>query len=125
DRLAQLGGEASLCLDALEDGLLAVVQLAEEADAGLDLADHVFVEPAGPLLAIASDERDGIAVIEQLHHTLDLDLFDLQVLRDPRAFQRSDVVHGSFASVRPDAVSGGSARQPGASRSIGRSFPRR
>jgi hypothetical protein len=84
DRLAQLVGEFALPLDALEDRVLAVGQLAELADALLDGADDLLVEAAGALLAVAGDERDGVALVEQLHHAFHLHLADLQVLGDAR-----------------------------------------
>jgi hypothetical protein len=40
---------------------------------------HLLVQPAGAFLAVAGDERNGVALVEQLHHALDLDLADLQV----------------------------------------------
>ena len=41
-------------------------------------AQHLLVQAAGPFLAVAGDERDGVALVEQLHHRLDLHLADLQ-----------------------------------------------
>ena len=75
---AQLVGQLALALDALEDGLLALGELAQQADALLDDAHHLLVEAAGAFLAVARDERDGVALVEQLHHALDLHLADLQ-----------------------------------------------
>src|SRR5207237_70411 len=59
--LAEIIIQFALALDALEDGMLAIGQLPEEGDPRLDLPDDLLVEPAGSLLAIASDERDGVA----------------------------------------------------------------
>ena len=50
--------------------------------AALDGADDLLVKPAGALLAVARDERDGVALVEQMHDRLDLQLADLQVLGD-------------------------------------------
>ena len=68
----------------LQDGLLAVGELAQQADALLDGAQDLLVQPAGAFLAVAGDEGNGVALVEQLHHAFDLHLADLQVLSDPR-----------------------------------------
>ena len=67
---------------------LRVGQLAEVGDPVLDPADDLLVQPAGPLLAVAGDERDRVLLVEQLHDGLDLDLADLQVLGDARQVVR-------------------------------------
>src|SRR6185295_17463638 len=51
-------------------------------DARLDKPDDFLVEAAGPLLAVAGDERDRVALVEQLDHALHLQLADLKVLGD-------------------------------------------
>ena len=48
DCQAQIVGELALALNALEDGLLAVGQLAEKSDPCLDMPNDLLVEPAGP-----------------------------------------------------------------------------
>ena len=64
--------------------MLALGQLAKQPDALLDDAEDFLIQPAGALLAVARDERDGVALVEQLHHAFDLDFADLKVLSDPR-----------------------------------------
>src|SRR5262249_49734033 len=81
---AQLVAELALVFDALEDGLLAVGELAEQGHALLDGAEEVLVESAGALLAVAGDEGNGVAFIEELDDALHLDFADLEVLGDPR-----------------------------------------
>src|SRR5262249_6477617 len=56
-------------------------------DARLNLANDVLVQPAGAFLAVARDEGNGVALIEQLDHTLHLQAADLQILSDARAVQ--------------------------------------
>src|SRR5439155_18765293 len=83
-----------------EDGLLAVVELAKEVDPALDLANKVLLQTAGALLAIASDEGDRVAFIEQLHDAFDLHFANLQVLGDARALWRGNRVHWSVHPSR-------------------------
>ena len=67
DRLRQLGRELALLLDALQHGGAPVLQLAQVAEALLQLAELRVVEAARLLLAVAGDERHGRAFAEQLH----------------------------------------------------------
>ena len=59
--------------------------------------DHL-VQVAGPLLAVAGDERDRVALVEQLDDALHLDAPDLQVLGDATKIDLDRVVHGGAAS---------------------------
>src|SRR5262249_5378106 len=88
DFAAQLVGQLALRFDALEDGLLAFVELLEEVEPALDIADGILVETAGAFLAIAGDERDSVALVEELDDAFNLHLANLQILRDPRALER-------------------------------------
>ncbi len=94
DGVAQIVGELALGLDGLEDGLLALGEVAEAADTRLDLPDRHLVQVAGPLFAIAGDERHRVALVEQLNDALDLDAADLQVLRDPSQVDGDRGFHG-------------------------------
>ena len=106
----------------------------------LDAADHLLRQAAGAFLAIAGDERDGVAFVEQLHHGLDLDLADLQILGDARevdgdrrqsgaggsrssrgvgrcfgnAARLRSRITGGFEDWRPRGVFGGSRRRSSA-----------
>ncbi len=93
DGVAELVRELPLGLDGLEDRLLALGQLAQALDAVLDLPDRDLVQVAGPLLAVAGDERHRVALVEQLNDGLDLDAADLQVLRDPAQVDRDRGIH--------------------------------
>src|SRR5262249_22255996 len=70
DGTPQIVCQLSLPFDALENRLLALGELAELLHARLNPADQILVEPARPLLAVARDERDRIALVEQLDHAL-------------------------------------------------------
>jgi hypothetical protein len=59
----------------------------------LNLPNDFFVESAGSFFAIASDERNRIALVEQLDDAFDLDFADLEVLRDPCEINGDDIVH--------------------------------
>ena len=94
----QVLGQLALRLDRLEDRLLAFGELAEPADADLDLPDDHLVQVPRPLLAVAGDEGDRVALVEQLDDTLHLNAPDLQVLGDATKIDLDRVVHGGAAS---------------------------
>ena len=66
DTRLQLVGQLALFLNGGEDGLLARNQLAEIEQLFFDGADLDLVEVAGRLLAVAGDEGDGGAFVEEL-----------------------------------------------------------
>ena len=90
----QVGIEFPLGLDRLQNGLFAVGQLAQTLHAKLDFADHHFVQVAGAFLAVACDERDGVALVQKLDDALHLHPPDLQVLRNTPQVDLNRVVHG-------------------------------
>ena len=65
DARAKFGGQFALLFDRAQDGLAAVFEFAEIGQLFFDGADLDFVEIAGRLLAIARDERDRAAFVEQ------------------------------------------------------------
>ena len=65
DLRLQLIGQLALLLDGGEDGLAAAEEIAEVGELLFDGANLHLVEIAGGLLAIASDERYGAALVEQ------------------------------------------------------------
>ena len=79
---------------ALEDGFFAFGQLSEPANPKLDFANRYLVQIAGPLFAVAGDERHRVALIEQLHHALHLHAPDLKILRDSAQVDLNRTVHG-------------------------------
>src|SRR5262249_27570721 len=62
----ELGRQLALLGDRREDGPAPLLELEPVGAALLDRPDLDLVEPAGPLLAVAGDERNGVALGEQL-----------------------------------------------------------
>src|SRR5262249_57737961 len=52
-------------------------------------------EAAGAFVAVTRDERDRVALVEQLDHAFDLRFANLEVLSDAGKVERSYSVHGS------------------------------
>ena len=82
DRLLQLVGEFALLLDAFQHGLLALGEFEQVGVALLDVAQLRVVEAACGLLAVAGDERDGVALGEQFQRLLDLVVPHIDFVRD-------------------------------------------
>ena len=61
----KFGGELALFLDGAEDGGSAVFEFAEVLELLLDGEDLDLVEVAGGFLAVAGDEGDGAAFVEE------------------------------------------------------------
>ncbi len=61
----QFGGQFALFLDGGEDGLATVFEVAEILEFLLDVADLDFVEIAGDFFAIAGNEGDSRAFVEE------------------------------------------------------------
>ncbi len=72
DEPSQLVGQLALRLDRLEDGRLALGQHPQASRGDLDAANLLFVQPARLVLAIARNEGDRVALVEQLDRALDL-----------------------------------------------------
>jgi hypothetical protein len=80
----ELGGELALLRDRREDRGAPGLELDQVRAALLDGPDLDLVEPAGRLLAVARDERDGVAVTEQADHGRDAGGRQLELGRQPR-----------------------------------------
>ena len=78
--------------DGGEDGSAAVVEGAQALDLSLHLAELLFVEGAGHFFAVAGNERDGVAVVEQAHGSFDLGGFEFEGLGD----EGGVIGHGVF-----------------------------
>ena len=78
----QLVGELALLLDRRQHRGAAVVELTQVPQAFLEGAQLPVVEAAGDLLAVAGDERDGRALVEQPHRRGDLALSHRQFLSE-------------------------------------------
>ncbi len=72
DLALELGGQLALFLDAGEDRDASLVQLAQVAQALFQVTQLGIVEAAGDFLAIAGDEGNGGAFVEQRHGGGDL-----------------------------------------------------
>lgn len=78
----QLRRQLALLVDRGDDGRAAFVEGAQPLDLGGDVADLLLVERAGGLLAIAGDEGQGVAVIEQGDDGRDLPRADVELFGD-------------------------------------------
>ena len=61
----QLVGQLLLRRDLGLDRVAALGQLAQVLQPGLDIPDLHLIQPAGDLLAVARDERDRVAVVQE------------------------------------------------------------
>jgi hypothetical protein len=77
DGRAQLGGELALLVDGLEHGAAPVFEFAQVRKACFQFAQLHVVEAVGDLLAIAGDEWNRGASVEQFDGGLHLMLADL------------------------------------------------
>lgn len=82
DRLRQLRRQLALLADQPQHLALAVLQIAPVGQLLLDAAQLVLVELAGHFLAVARDERNRIALVQQRHRRLDLAERQAQLLGD-------------------------------------------
>ena len=89
DGCIQLLGQLALFLDGFEDGLAAFIDGAQVDDLIRDDTHLFIVQRTGHLLAIAGDEGDGVALIEQANGGLHLGSFNMQLGRN--GFR---VIHG-------------------------------
>ena len=73
----------SLPCDSIERRIVCLRSASSRSLTSRDsiCADLLFVQPAGLVLAVAGDERDGVAGVEQLDDALDLAQRELQRLR--------------------------------------------
>jgi len=65
DLLLEFRGEFTLFEDGFEDGVAASGQFAGVGESIFDVSELAFIEATGGFLAVACDEGDGVAVIEQ------------------------------------------------------------
>ena len=79
---AQTVGEFALFFDGGEDGGPAFVQGPCALQFTADGADLFFVQPAGGLFAVAGDEGQGVAVVEQRDDSRDAVWRKAEFLRD-------------------------------------------
>ena len=78
----QLRCQLALLVDGGQHGLLALVQVAQVAQPRLHQAQLHLVQPAGGLLAVAGDEGNGVAGVQQLDRAGHLVRLQAQFLGD-------------------------------------------
>ena len=77
DQAAQLGQDAQSLAAKLHDLSEQLAQQAQLAHSLLDLANLLFVQPARFVFAIARNERNSVASVEQLDNTFNARQRDL------------------------------------------------
>ncbi len=70
--------EFALLLDGVQDLLAALVEVAQVGEAVVDLAQDLVVQRAVCLFAVPGDERDGVALIDEVHRVLHLPLLQAE-----------------------------------------------
>jgi len=68
----QVGRELALRFDFRPHGGFSGFQLAEVVQPGLDLAQLLFIKPAGGFLAVAGDKGHGCTIVQQFDSSSDL-----------------------------------------------------
>ena len=64
--------QLTLFLDAARDLFLALLQLSEVSQAGVQITQQNIAQIAGNLLAVTGDKGDGVARVYELHGVLHL-----------------------------------------------------
>ena len=72
DLRAQVGRELALLLDGAQHLVLASLEVAQVGQALVQIAQRRIVDAAGGLLAVASDERDGVPLVYEVDDGRDL-----------------------------------------------------
>jgi len=78
----QFRRQLALLGDALQHRPLALLQVAQVFQAGLDGPELLLIQSAGDLLAVSGDEGDGVVLVQQLDGAGDLASFQAQFLGD-------------------------------------------
>ena len=76
----QFTGQLALLGNGLEDAVASLVQLAQIAQALVQLAQLGVIQPAGGFLAVAGHKRHGCSAVQQLHGSGHLAGADLEFL---------------------------------------------
>ncbi len=82
DSLFQIGGENTLGLDRTQNAFATIMQLPFLLDRLLDLPNPFFVQATGLVPAIACNEGNRVAFVEQFHRGPTLARFQLQLARN-------------------------------------------
>ena len=124
------GGELlrqlALLADRGEDGLAPLLQAAQVLQSGLERAQDRIVHRAVHFLAVARDEGDRVALVEQAH-----DVFDIFFLLSQLAGEkRGDLIHGLSpcaliyqCSIAQPPSFFHSQKRPGSGKALARTTP--
>ena len=82
DLRAQVGRELALLLDGAQYLVLASLEVAQVGQALVQIAQRRIVDAASGLLAVASDERDGVPLVYEVDDGRDLRGGQVQLLGD-------------------------------------------
>ncbi|MNC26112.1 hypothetical protein D3C75_742300 [compost metagenome] len=83
----QLRRQLALLLDAADDILLPVTQIAQVAQPFLDIAQRIFIQLTGHFFTVSCDKRNGIPFIQQAYRRPYLLQADAQLLGNCRSYQ--------------------------------------
>ena len=100
DGPAQVIRQLALLLDFGEDFFLPLDEAAQVRETLLELAQLLVLERSRRLLAVARDERHGIAFVEQLGSCLDLMRLHLELRRNLRIYVFFQHRNTSFSKIQ-------------------------
>src|SRR5688572_23077784 len=82
DALAQFARQFALLFNRRKDRRTALIKSAQADEFIGDNADLLIIQRTSHLLAVTSNERNGIAIIQQVDHSGYLRCFNVQLGRD-------------------------------------------
>ena len=88
--LLELGREFALGVDEQDDVLLALLKIAQVRQALVECAQGNVVHAARGFLAVARNEGDGVALVDELDGRLDVGVLKVELARE-----LSDKIHGT------------------------------
>ena len=108
-------GQFALRFDGAQDRLLSFPQQTQLAQTLLNLPDLLLVQPAGFIFAVTSDERNGVARIQQFDDALDARQRDLQRAGDRPEIDsdRRDRAHAITALVNHRSLTAADCQSEG------------
>jgi len=98
--LGQLGRELALGFDRFQNRRLTLGELTNLADAKLNLANLLFVEAPNLIFAVARDEGNRVAFVEQLERASHPLLRQTEIARDVSQVDRRGWRHAIKANPR-------------------------
>ena len=100
DGSGELRRELTLSVDSLFDLLTALVEIAQIRQAILEFSEGRVVHRAVQLLAVARDEGDGVALVEQLYDVIYMTLLAAKLAGEYLIYR----FHGSLLCVSQDII---------------------